>query len=145
MATICICTPPRYRPGVVLAGVTKQAACVWVQLAVVLAFLLNPSLSNAEQQDEEPMLQEARTAVAKALDRPGNDISFEGLKLVRDNFGALVCGVVNGKRFLAGPAGKPPPQIEGTLSASMFNFLWNARCQGMSASAATEALKRDLK
>ncbi len=123
----------------------KQAAYVWVHLAIVLAFLLSPSLSIAQQENEESMLQEARTAVAKALGRPTTDISFEGLKLVRDDFGALICGMVNGKRFLAGPAGKPPPQIEGTLSASMFNFLWNARCQGMSASAATEAFRRDLK
>jgi hypothetical protein len=91
------------------------------------------------------MLQEARAAVAKALGRPATDISFEGLRLVQDNFGALICGMANGKRFLAGPSGKPPPQIEGALSASMFNFLWNARCEGMSASAATEALRRDLK
>jgi hypothetical protein len=123
----------------------KQAAYVWVQLALALAFLLSPSLSIAQQEDDESMLQEARAAVAKALGRPTTEISFEGLKLVRDNFGALVCGMVNGKRFLAGPAGKPPPQIEGTLSASVFNFLWNARCQGMSASAATETLKRELK
>jgi hypothetical protein len=99
----------------------------------------------AQQEDDESMLQGARTAVASALGRPTADMSFEGLKLVRDNFGALICGTVDGKRFLAGPAEKPPPQIEGRLSVSVFNFLWNARCQGMSASAATEVLKRDLK
>ena len=123
----------------------KQAAYVWVHPAIVLALLVSPSLSTAQQENEESVLQEARTAVAKALGRPTTDISFDGLKLVRDNLGALVCGMVNGKRFLAGPAGNPPPQIEGVLSVSMFNFLWNARCQGMSASAATEAFRRDLK
>jgi hypothetical protein len=123
----------------------KQAAYVWVHRAIVLAFLLSPSLSIAQQANEESMLQEARTAVAQALGRPSTDVSFEGLRLVRDNFGALICGTVNGKRFLAGPANKPPPQIEGGQSAAMFNFLWNARCQGMSASAATEAFRRELK
>jgi hypothetical protein len=122
----------------------KQAAYAWVHLATVLVFLLSPSLSIAQQENEESMLQEARIAVAKALDRPSTDIPFEGLTLVRDNFGALICGMVNGRRFLAGPAGKPPPQIEGILSASMFNYLWNARCQGMSASEAAEAFRRDL-
>jgi hypothetical protein len=106
---------------------------------------LGPSLSVAQQESEESLLQEARTALAKALGGPAAGISFEGLKLVRDKFGALVCGTANGKRFLVGPAGKPPPQIEGALSASMFNYLWNARCLGMPASAATEAFRRDLK
>jgi hypothetical protein len=128
-----------------LADVMKQAAYVWVHLAIAFAFLLSPSPSIAQQESEESMLREARTAVAKALGRPGTDISFEELKLVRDNFGSLICGMVNGKRFLAGPADKPPPQIEGTQSTAMFNFLWNARCQGMSAAAATEAFRRDLK
>lgn len=112
---------------------------------MVLALLLSPSLSIAQQENEAAVLEEARTAVAKALGRPSADVSFEGLRLVRDNLGALVCGMVNGKRFLAGPAGKPPPQIEGALGAAMFNYLWNARCQGMSASAATEILRRELK
>lgn len=128
-----------------LADVMKHAAYARVHLAIVLALLSSQSSSFAQQDDEESMFQEARAEVAKALGRPSTEISFEALKLVRDNFGALICGTVNGKRFLAGPAGKPPPQIEGTLSASVFNFLWNARCQGMSASAATEALKRELK
>ena len=123
----------------------KQVAYVWVYRAIALALLLRPSLSFGQQESEEPLLQAARTAVAATLGLPTANISFEGLKLVRDNFGALVCGTVNGKRFLAGPAGKPPPQIEGALDASMFNYLWNARCQGMSASAATEAFRRELK
>ena len=144
-ATAPLITPALPDRGLSLADVMKQDVYVWVHLAIVLAFLLSPSRSLAQQENDESMLQEARTAVANALGRPTSDISFEGLKLVRDNFGALVCGMVNGKRFLAGPAGKPPPQIEGTLSASMFNFLWNARCQGMSASAATEELRRELK
>jgi hypothetical protein len=111
-----------------------------------LALLLSPSLSVAQAENEESVLQEARMAVAKIQDRPAADMTFEGLKLVRDNLGPLVCGMVNGKRFLVGPAGKPPPQIEdASLSASMFNYLWNARCKGMSASEANEAFKRDLK
>ncbi len=83
--------------------------------------------------------------VAKALARPSADISFEELRLVQNQLGTVVCGIANGKRFLAGPAGKPPPQIEGGLDAAMFNYLWNARCLGMSAAAATEAFKRELK
>ncbi len=112
---------------------------------MILALLLRPPLSLAQQQSEESALQEARAAVAQALDRPSTGLSFEGLKLVQDKMGTLVCGVVNGKRFLAGPDGKPPPQIEGALSASMFDYLWNARCRGMSASAAEETFKRELK
>ncbi len=123
----------------------KQAAYVWVQLAIVLALLLRAPLSMAQQENEASVLQEARAAVAKALGSPSAGVSFEGLRLVRDNLGAIVCGTANGKRFLAGPAGKPPPQIEDALSASMFNYLWNARCQGMSASAATEIFRRELK
>jgi hypothetical protein len=123
----------------------KQAACVWVYPAIVLALLMSPWLSIAQQENEESAFQEARTAVANALGRPATGVSFEGLTFVRDNLGALVCGIANGKRFLAGPGGKPPPQIEGSLGAAVFNFLWNARCQGMSASAATEALRRELK
>ena len=112
---------------------------------MVLALCLRPLLSFGQQDSEAAMLQAARTAVAAALHHPTTDISFDGLKLVRDHLGALVCGTADGKRFLAGPAGKPPPQIEGALDASMFNYLWNARCQGMSASAATEIFRRELK
>lgn len=131
--------------GLRLADLMKQVAYVWVHLAIVLALLLRPSPTIAQQESEESMLQLARTTVATALGRPVTDISFEGLKLFRDNLGPLVCGMANGKRFLAGPAGKPPPQIEGALSAPMFNYLWNARCLGMSAPAAEETFKRELK
>ena len=123
----------------------KQAAYVWVHRAIVLALLLRPPLSRAQQQSEESALQQARAAVAQALGQPRAGLSFAGLKLVQDQLGALVCGTVNGKRFLAGPGGKPPPQIEGSLSASMFDYLWNARCRGMSASAAEETFRRELK
>ncbi len=123
----------------------KQLARARVRVAIVaLAALLSQSLSIAQQPGEESLLQEARTAVAKSLGHPPTDISFAGLKLVSDKLGVLVCGRADGKRFLAGAGGKPPPQIEGALSPSMFNFLWNARCQGMSASAATDVFKRDL-
>jgi hypothetical protein len=123
----------------------KQAAYVWIYRAIVLALLWRPPLSLAQQQSDEAALQQARAAVAQALGRPSTGLSFEGLKLVQDKMGTLVCGVVNGKRFLAGPDGKPPPQIEGALSASMFDYLWNARCRGMSASAAEETFRRELK
>jgi len=123
----------------------QQAAYVWVPRAMILALLLRPSLSPAQQQSDEAALQQARAAVAQALGRSSADISFEGLRLVQDKLGALVCGTADGKRFLAGPGGKPPPQIEGALSASMFDYLWNARCRGMSASAAEETFKRELK
>ena len=123
-----------------------QAACLWFYRAIVLALALSPSLSDAQQDDELSLLQQARAAVAKALDRPAADISFEGLRLIRENLGDMVCGTANGKRFLADATKTPgPPQIEGALSPSMFNFLWNARCRGMSASAATEILKREIK
>lgn len=123
----------------------KPAAYVWVHRAFVLALLLRPALAPAQQQGDEAALQQARAAVAQALGQPGADLSFSGLRLIQDKLGALVCGTVNGKRFLAGPAGKPPPQIEGALSASMFDYLWNARCRGMSASAAEETFRRELK
>lgn len=123
----------------------KQAACVWAPLAIVLALLLRPSPSAARQEDEKFLLQQARTEVAQALGTPAASVSFAGLKLVRDKLGTLVCGVADGKRFLAGPGGKPPPQIEGALSASMFDYLWNARCEGMSASNAEEVFRHELK
>lgn len=123
----------------------KQAAYVWVQLAVVFALLLRPSQSVAQRENDEALQLQARAAVAKALGRPLGDASFKDLRLVRDNLGPLVCGTVDGRRFLVGPSGKPPPQIEGALSASMFDYLWNARCQGMSASAATEIFRHELK
>ena len=112
---------------------------------MIVALLLRPPPSLAQQPSAESALQEARAAVAQALGRRGADVSFEGLRLVQDKLGALVCGTANGKRFLVGPGGKPPPQIEGSLSASMFDYLWNARCRGMSASAAEETFRRELK
>jgi hypothetical protein len=124
----------------------KQAACLCFYRATVLALAMSPSLSGAQQENEGSLLQQARAAVAKALDRPAADISFEGLRLIPDNLGAMVCGSADGKRFLADATKTPgPPQIEGVLSASVFNFLWNARCRGMSASAATEILTREMK
>jgi hypothetical protein len=124
----------------------KQAARLWFYRAIALALALAPSLSRAQQEDQGSLLQQARSAVAKALDRPAADISFEGLRLIPDKLGAIVCGSANGKRFLADATKTPgPPQIEGALSASMFNFLWNARCSGMSAAAATEILRREIK
>lgn len=111
---------------------------------MVLALLSHSSTSIAQHESEEPVLQEVRAAVARKLGLP-TDIAFEGLRLIRDNLGTLVCGTVNGKRFLAGPADKPPPQIEGALNVSVFNYLWNARCKGMSASAADEVFGRELK
>ncbi len=124
----------------------KRAACLWSYRAIVLALSLGPSLSCAQQGNESSLLQQARAAVAQALDRPAADISFEGLSLIRDKLGDMVCGTANGKRFLADATKTPgPPQIEGALSPSMFDFLWNARCRGMSAAAATEILKREMK
>ncbi len=123
----------------------KQAAYVWIHCATIIALLLRPSLSLAQQQSDEAALQQARAAVAQALGRPSAGLSFAELRLIQDKLGALVCGTVNGKRFLAGPAGKPPPQIEGAMSTSMFDYLWNARCRGMSASAAEETFRRELK
>lgn len=123
----------------------KQAACVWPPRAIILALLLNPARVIAQPEIEASMLQQARAAVALALRVPAAGISFDRLRLVRDNLGAVVCGMADGKRFLAGPSGNPPPQIEGALSAPMFNYLWNARCMGMSASAATDVFRRELK
>lgn len=128
-----------------VADLMLQAAYVRLPLAIVLAVLLNPARSIAQQEIEASMLREARAAVARSLRVPAAGISFDGLKFVRDNLGAVVCGTADGKRFLAGPSGNPPPQIEGALSAPMFNYLWNARCLGMSASAATDVFRRELK
>lgn len=122
----------------------KQTAYVSVPLAAVLVLLLNPAHTIAQQINDAGALQETRTAVAHALGVASADVTFDGLKLVRDKFGTLVCGLANGKRFLAGPAGKPPPQIEGALDASMFNYLWNARCKGMSASTAEEIFRHEM-
>ena len=130
-------------PGMNVADLMKQAACVWFPLALTL--LLRSSPSFAQQEDEKALLQQARTEVARALGAPAAGISFQKLRLVRDKLGTLVCGMVDGKRFLAGPGGKPPPQIEGALSASMFDYLWNARCEGMSASNAEDVFRRELK
>jgi hypothetical protein len=124
----------------------KLAACFWFYRAIVLALAMSPTLSHAQQENEDYLLQQARSAVAKALNRPAADISFKGLKLDPGNLGAIVCGTANGKRFLADATKTPgPPQIEGALSAPIFNFLWNARCRGMSASDATEILEREMK
>ena len=116
-----------------------------LQLAIALALLAGAALPAAQPAGEEPAFELARTAVAAALARPAAHISFEDLKLVQDRLGAVVCGLADGKRFLVGPSGKPPPQIEGALSAPLFNYLWNARCRGMSAAAADETLGRELK
>ena len=124
----------------------KQAAHAWIYLAAGLALLTSPALSAAQQKADEPLLQQARSAVAKRLGRAPADVSFAGLQLIHDKLGAVVCGSANGDRFLA-DAGKEigPPQLESALGASVFNFLWNARCRGMSAAAATEILKREMK
>lgn len=124
----------------------KQSACLWCCRAIVLALALGPSRSGAQQGNEGSLLQQARAGVAQALHRPAADISFEGLSLIRGKLGDMVCGTANGRRFLADATKTPgPPQIEGALSPSMFDFLWNARCLGMSAEAATEILKREMK
>ena len=123
----------------------KQTAQVWVQAAFSLALLAGTSLTTAQHGSNESELREVRTTVAQALDRPAADIVFEEFRLVRDKLGTVVCGTADGKRFLAGPAGKPPPQIEGALNTAMFNYMWNARCGGMSASAAEDAFRRELK
>ncbi|MHB8666140.1 MAG: hypothetical protein ACYC7B_01285 [Burkholderiales bacterium] len=123
----------------------KQSARLWFYRAMILASVLSPLASRAQQESEGSLLQQARAAVARALNRPATDVSFEGLTLVRDKLGDMVCGTANGKRFLADAARSPtPPQIEGALSPSMFDFLWNARCRGMSASEADAILKRDM-
>ena len=124
----------------------KQAAYRWFCRVIVPTLALSPSLSGAQQEDEGSLLQQARVMVAKALQRPAAAISFKGLRLIPDKLGAIVCGTADGKRFLADATTTPsPPQLEGALSPSMFNYLWNARCLGMSASAAAEILQREMK
>ena len=124
----------------------KQAAYPWICRIFILALALGPSLSDAQHENEGPLLQQARVDVAKALGRPAADVSFEGLRLIPDKLGAIVCGSADGKRFLADATQTPsPPQIEGALSRSLFDYLWNARCRGMSAAAAAEILKREMK
>jgi len=124
----------------------NQSAYRWYYGMIILALALDPSLSDAQQKNAAPLLQQARAAVAKALDRPAAGISFDGLRLIPDKLGAIVCGTADGKRFLADVTKTPsPPQIEGALSPSMFDYLWNARCRGMSADAAAEILKREMK
>ena len=123
----------------------KRAAYICCYRAIALALVLSPSLSRAQPDSAGSPLQQARAAVAKALDRPAADINFKGLRLIQDKLGAMVCGTANGKRFLADASRTPgPPQIEGALSASIFDYLWNARCRGMSAAAANEILKREM-
>ena len=124
----------------------NQSAYRWYYGMIILALALGPSLSDAQQESDAPLLQQARAAVAKALDRPAAGISFDGLRLIPDKLGAIVCGTADGKRFLADVTKTPsPPQIEGALSQAMFDYLWNARCRGMSADAAAEILKREMK
>jgi hypothetical protein len=124
----------------------KQAAYLRLCRMFILVLMLSPSLCDGRQKNEEAALQQARAAVAKALDRPAAAISFEGLRLIPDKLGPIVCGTADGKRFLADVTETPsPPQIEGALSPSVFDYMWNARCLGMSASAAAEILKREMK
>jgi hypothetical protein len=124
----------------------KQAVCRWFYRMLILALALGPSLSDAQHENEGPLLQQARVDVAKALGRPAADVSFEGLRLIPSKLGPIICGSANGKRFLADATQTPsPPQIEGALSRSMFDYLWNARCRGMSAAAAADILKREMK
>jgi hypothetical protein len=138
--------PAIYQTGVGTGDSMKQAAYRWFCRILILASALGPSLSDAQQENDAPLLQQARAAVAKALNRPAAGISFEGLRLIPDKLGAIVCGTADGKRFLADVTKTPsPPQIEGALSPSMFDYLWNARCRGMSADAAAEILKREMK
>ena len=124
----------------------KPTAQAWSCLAAALALLAGAAPSAAQAGADEPLLQQARSAVAKSLGRPPADVAFAGLQLIHDKLGAVVCGTADGTRFLA-DAGKEigPPQLESALGTTVFSFLWNARCRGMSAAAATEILKRDLK
>lgn len=124
----------------------RQAAHLRLCRMFILVLTLIPSLSDGQQKNEEAALQQARAAVAKALDRPAAAISFHGLRLIPDKLGPIVCGTADGKRFLADVTKTPsPPQIEGALNSSVFNYMWNARCLGMSAAAAAEILKREMK
>jgi hypothetical protein len=124
----------------------KRGAYRWFCRAIVLALALGPLLSRAQPEDDGSLLQQARVMVAKVLRRPAAAVRFEGLRLIPDKLGAVVCGTADGKRFLADATRTPsPPQLEGALSPSMFNYLWNARCLGMSASAAAQILQREMK
>ncbi|HUX26568.1 MAG TPA: hypothetical protein VMV87_18365 [Burkholderiales bacterium] len=124
----------------------KQAAYRWFYRMLILAMALGPSLSDAQHDNDGPLLQQARVDVAKALGRPAADVSFAGLRLIPSKLGPVVCGSANGKRFLADATKTPsPPQIEGALSQAMFDYLWNARCRGMSAAAAADVLTREMK
>ena len=85
----------------------KQAAYLSLRSVLVLALLLSPSLSRAQQENEGSPLKERASAIAKTIGRPAGDICFDGLRLIPDKLGAIVCGTADGRRFLAG-ASKPP-------------------------------------
>lgn len=110
---------------------------------IFLATLLIGS-AIAQESSDEMLIEDAKARMAKSLALPATVITFEELRVSRDQSNAVVCGTANGKRFVAGFGEKAgTPTIEGRFSSSMFNYVWNLRCQGMQTSDAISALGKD--
>jgi hypothetical protein len=113
----------------------------------VLALLMLGTFSSlaSAQEEDSLLLARARASVAETLGKSESEVAFESMKVARDQLGIFVCGTANGQRFVDGPSGRQnKPTLDSSLSASVFNLLWNSRCRGMSTADATSEFKRDL-
>ncbi len=112
--------------------------------AVVALTLIAPAI--AQDASDETLVREAKVAIVRSLARPADQVAFESVGVSRGNGRTLVCGIANGKRFVAGTGEKAgEPNIEGKLSASVFNYMWNLRCAGMKTEDAASTFGRELR
>jgi hypothetical protein len=100
----------------------------------------------AQDFSDETLIEAAKTKMATSLGLPATAINFEDLHVTRDQSNAVICGKADGKRFVAGTGEKAgAPIIERSISTSVFNYLWNLRCQGMQTKDAASAFGKDLR
>lgn len=99
----------------------------------------------AQEASDESLIASAKAKVAGSLARPVADISFDDIRVVRDDSGVGICGTANGRRFVSGTGEKAAATMEGSLSVTVFNYLWNLRCKGMKTSEAGVAFGKDLR
>ena len=108
-----------------------------------LATLLNGT-AIAQDSSDVILIEDAKARMVESLSLPATAITFEEVRVSRDQSNAVVCGTANGKRFIAGSGKKAStPTIEGRFSPSMFNYVWNLRCQGIKTSDAISSLGKD--
>jgi hypothetical protein len=117
-----------------------------LQTAALTMILL--SSAAAQEPSDESLVTEAKATVSKALGRSEDQIVFERLSVSRgdDRARTVVCGVANSKRFVASTGEKAgAPNIEGNVSPTVFNYLWNLRCAKKKPDEALSTFKEDLR